>query len=154
MNIYQINEAILECIDMETGEIIDLEALEALQIERDEKIDNLASWYKQTCAEAEAIKAEEKSLCERRKAKEAKAESIKGYLSRILNGNKFETSKNKISWRRSESINFLNEDAIPAAFKKEVVEVKIDKMAIKEAIKNGEKVSGAVIEEKNNIQIK
>ena len=46
MNLYQINEEIEKCIDTETGEILDLEALDKLAMERDTKIENLACWYK------------------------------------------------------------------------------------------------------------
>jgi hypothetical protein len=42
MNLYQINEAILECIDTENGDILDVEKWEALEIEHDANISNLA----------------------------------------------------------------------------------------------------------------
>ena len=58
MNLYQINEEIEKCIDTETGEILDLEALDKLAMERDTKIENLACWYKNLMADAEALKAE------------------------------------------------------------------------------------------------
>ena len=44
MTIFEIDEAILECVDLETGEIIDAERLDALQMERDKKIENVALW--------------------------------------------------------------------------------------------------------------
>lgn len=37
MTLYEIDSAIMDCVDEETGEIIDLEKLEALNIERDKK---------------------------------------------------------------------------------------------------------------------
>lgn len=154
MKIYEIDQAIYECIDMETGEIIDCERLDALQMEREAKIDNIACWYKEILSEAEAIKAEKNALAERQKSKENQAERIKNYLSEVLSGQKFETSRNKISWRRSDSINITDESALPLGFKAEVIEIKIDKMAIKEALKAGAEVAGAELIEKNNIQIK
>ena len=36
-NIYEINQAILDCIDPETGEVLDMEALEQLQMDRVQK---------------------------------------------------------------------------------------------------------------------
>lgn len=56
MTLYEINNAILECVDMETGEIIDSDKLSELQIALDEKIENVALWIKDLKAEAEAIK--------------------------------------------------------------------------------------------------
>lgn len=37
MTLYEIDSAIMDCVDEETGEIIDLEKLEALNIERDKR---------------------------------------------------------------------------------------------------------------------
>lgn len=37
MTLYEINNAILECVDMETGEIIDSDKLSELQMAFDEK---------------------------------------------------------------------------------------------------------------------
>ena len=40
MNLYEIDKAILACIDPETGELLDEAALEDLQMERTQKIKN------------------------------------------------------------------------------------------------------------------
>ena len=42
MTIYEIDQAIMECVDFETGEIIDTEQLDELQMERDTKLENVA----------------------------------------------------------------------------------------------------------------
>ena len=42
MKLYEIDEAILNCIDTETGEIIDADQLDKLTMERDTKIENVA----------------------------------------------------------------------------------------------------------------
>ena len=49
----------------ETGEIIDLEKLEALNIERDKKVEGIALAVKNYAAEAKAIKEEEEKLAKR-----------------------------------------------------------------------------------------
>ena len=46
MRLYEIDEAILSCIDTDTGEILDADKLNALQIEREEKLENVALWIK------------------------------------------------------------------------------------------------------------
>ena len=46
MKLYEIDEAILNCIDTETGEIIDADQLDKLTMERDTKIENVACWIK------------------------------------------------------------------------------------------------------------
>ena len=83
MNLYdidrQIQELIENCVDPETGELtIDTAALDALQMEREAKIENLACYVKNLTADAKKIKAEEEALAQRRKAAENKAERLKG----------------------------------------------------------------------------
>ena len=56
MNLYDIDKAILSCVDMETGEIIDAEKLDELKMEKEQKIRNIACWVKELKAEAEALK--------------------------------------------------------------------------------------------------
>jgi hypothetical protein len=153
MTIYEINQSILDCVD-EDGEIIDVDAFKALQMERDAKIDNVACWYKQLLAEAAGIKTERNVLLEREKQKEAQAERLKTFLSQILNGQRFETARNKISWRKSESVTVFDESRLPPCYIREKLTREPDKAAIKDVIKAGAGVPGAILEEKNNIQIK
>ena len=165
MSIYEIEQSIIGLIDPETGEIMDFEALEALNMERDEKIENVALWIKNLNAEAKAIREEERNLAERRKYAENKAESLKRYLELNLHGEKFTTAKVAISWKASEAVDvspefvewaismnltkFLNipEPPTPTA----------NKVAIKEYIKrfgDASTLLGASIDKRNNIQIK
>ena len=65
MTIYEIDQAIMNCVDAETGEIIDTERLDKLQMERDAKLENVACWIKDLKAEAEALKAEKQALADR-----------------------------------------------------------------------------------------
>ena len=58
MKLYEIDKAILECVDQETGEIIDTEKLSDLQMQKDTKVENIALWIKDLLAEADAIKNE------------------------------------------------------------------------------------------------
>ena len=61
MNIYEIDNAMMSLIDEETGEIKDFTAFEELQMQREEKIENVALWYKNLVAESKAIREEENS---------------------------------------------------------------------------------------------
>ena len=51
MNLYQIEAEMLTCIS-EDGEVIDLEKLDALTMERNSKVSNIACWIKDLKAEA------------------------------------------------------------------------------------------------------
>ena len=153
MRLYEINEQILNCIDTETGEIIDIEKLNELKIAKDEKIENLALWYKDLLAEANALKEEKEAFATREKAARNKAESIKNYLSYALNGANFKTTKCALSFRTSERTVIDDIYSVPENFLK-YSEPKADLNEIKKAIKNGEEIKGAHLEETQNIQIK
>lgn len=163
MKLFDVDERLAACVkldesrvvDTESGEIIDLEAIAALEMERDKKIENLGCWYKNLLADAEALKAQKNAFAEREKAKKAKAESLKGFLGRYLNGKKFETAKVAMSFRKSEAVEF---DAkcigdVPEEFLK-FKDPELDKVAVKKAIKAGETVPGCELVARQNLQIK
>ncbi len=146
MKLYEIDNAILECIDMETGEVIDSEKLDALNMERDAKIENVVLWIKDLKAEAEAIKAEKLALAERQKIAENKVESLKKWVAYALGGQKFSTAKCAVSFRNTESVE-VTEEGLEALMKEhdELLTYKApepNKKAIKDAIKDGLSVAG------------
>lgn len=153
-SLYSINQEILNCVDLETGEILDEQAFEALQMERNEKLENIALWVKNLLSEAEALKAEEKAFYERRKSAENKAESLKRYLSQQLNGQKFTTTRTSVSFRKSSSVEVLDLDKLPTEYRKEVRTFVADKTEIGKALKAGQEVDGAVLVQSLNLQIK
>lgn len=153
-SLYDIDSRILNLTDKETGEILDEQAFEALQMERNEKLENIALWIKNLTSESEALKAEEKAFNERRKAAENKAESLKRYLDNALNGQKFNTTKVAISYRKSTAVE-VDETKLSAKWLREVpASYVVDKIEITKALKAGELVDGATLIEKNNLSIK
>lgn len=156
MTLYELTSAMNNfdlIIDEETGEILNADELDSLEMERDEKIENIGLWIKNLLSDAEELKRERDNLGRREQACKKKAERLKEYLAMNLNGEKFKTSRLDIGWRRSESVEIENENLIPDEWKIPQ-EPKIDKAGIKKAIKDGQEVSGAVIVEKNNIQVR
>ena len=152
-NLYEINEAIMNTIDLETGEIVDFEAFENLQMERTEKLENIALWYKNLQSEAEALKAEEKAFADRRKSAESKAESLKNYLNSALNGQPFKTVKASVSFRKSKSLQIIDESVIPKEYFK-IPDPVVSKTDITNDIKNGKEIPGVELKENLNISIK
>ena len=155
MTLYDIEAEIMECIDQETGEVIDIDRLNALEMERDRKISNVACWIKDLKAEAEAIKAEKQALDKRQKAAENKAESLKTWLQNILQGEKFKDSRCAISYRKSERVDFadnFNFDTLPDYMKKVTIEPR--KTEIKDYLKTGATIEGVELVESSNIQIR
>ena len=152
-SLYEINQQILECIDLETGEILEGSKYNELQLAKDEKLENIALYYKNMLSEAEALKAEKNAFAEREKQARAKAESLKKLLDNELGGNKFETTRVKISYRKSTAV-AVDEDKLPAEWTNVVETRTPDKNRIKEALKAGESIDGAMLIENNNIQVK
>ena len=152
-NLYEINAELLALTDSETGEIEDWSAFEALQLAREEKIENIALWIKNLNAEAIAFKAEKDSFAEKQKRAEAKADSLKKYLDTALQGQKFNTTKVAISYRKSTSVD-IDESRLPASYLQEVITYKIYKRDIGDKLKSGEKIDGATLVTNNNIQVK
>ena len=144
-----------QAVDTETGEVIDIEAIAALEMERDEKLENLGCWYKQLLAEADALKTLKTAYAEREKSKRNKAESLKTYLADYLNGKKFESAKVAMSFRKSEAVEFDSQYlmSVPTEYLK-FKEPELNKTAVKKAIKAGESVPGCELVVKNNLQIK
>lgn len=159
MTIYEIDNEIMNCIDIETGEVIDTEKLNELQMERDAKIENVALWIKELKAEAEAIKNEKQALADRQRVAENKAESLKNWLAYALNGEKFKTAKCSISYRNSESVE-VTEEGLEALMRdhEDLLTYKTpepNKKAIKDAIKNdGLTVAGVQLVQKTSTIIK
>ena len=159
MTIYEIDNEIMNCVDMETGEVIDTDKLNELQMERDAKIENVALWIKELKAEAEAIKNEKQALAERQRVAENKAESLKNWLAYALNGEKFKTAKCSISFRNSESVE-VTEEGLEALMRdhEDLLTYKTpepNKKAIKDAIKNdGLTVAGVQLVQKTSTIIK
>lgn len=158
MKLYDIDKSISDCVDAETGEVIDIEKLESLQMEREQKIDNIACWYKSLVADAEGIKKEKDALAQRQKSKENEAARIKEYLSYLLDGQKIETARNKISWRTSKQVHITDVSQVlshEAYIKpRKYDESEINKTAVKEALQSGINVPGAELVTNLNLQIK
>ena len=154
MNLFELNQAVRDFeleIDEETGEILNADALDSLELERDTKIENIALWIKNLKAEAEAVKKQKEAFYSREKALTNKAERLKEYLANNLMGEKFKTDRVVLSWRKSKAVevddNFSDERFIK-------YEPKISKSEIKDALKSGEVIEGARLVENNSLQIK
>ena len=155
MKLYEIDRGIEECIDPETGEIIDLEMLDHLIMERDRKIENVALWVKNLKAEAEALKKEKMVFADRQKAAENKIRSLEYYLARATGYTPFKTDRVDIRYRKSDAV-IQSDGADLSKLPEELLNVTIapNKAEIKKALKAGEQVDGFTLETRQNIQIR
>lgn len=153
-SLYEIDEQILQCIDAETGEIIDEERLNELQIERETKLENVALWIKNLKADAASYKAEKEAFAEREKTAKEKAERLSAWLEKALDGQKMTTVRVAVTFRNSESVEIPDASIVPKKWCRKEIKYTPDKVAIKAAIKAGLKVKGCSISENRNINIK
>jgi len=152
VNLYEINREILSCIDYETGEILDVQRLEMLEIAKEKKIENVALWIKNLESEAAALKKEKDSFTQREKSTKNKIESLKKYLENALQGQKFQTTKCAISFRTSTTLEMSEKAEVPEEFRKYSFD--LDKTKMKEALKNGANYKGFWLQKNQKIQIK
>lgn len=157
-NLYQLleNEMV---VDEETGEILFEESdIDNLLLSRDQKLENTACYIKNLMSDIDQIKAEEKSLKERRQTKEKKVERLKSYLanSMLLFGDKkFETPRVALSFRKSKQVEIEPNAHLPQEYVKVKVEESPDKTKLKDAIlKQGIVIDGVKVVEKENLQLK
>lgn len=143
MNLYEINSALMACVDDETGEILDSEAFTQLLKAKDEKIENCALWIKDINGDIEKVSKEIERLNSIKSTLTNKARNIKEYISAALGGEKYKTERISIYYTHPESVEIMDADAIPDAFCKIVKEP--SKTAIKEALKAGKTVPGAAL---------
>lgn len=153
MNLYEIDRQILSLIDEGTGEIIDFEQLDKLQMEREQKLENIALWIKNLKAEEESLKTEKQAFEERQRQAKTKRESLERYLSEVLNGETFKTPKVVCSFRKSQRVEVDDVFALPEEYIR-YKEPDADKTAIREAIKGGKEFAGVRIVTFLNLQIK
>lgn len=153
-NLYEINQSLMECIDYETGEIIDIEKMNALMLERDEKIENIALWIKNLKSDIEAYKAEAEAFTARRKSAESKVESLTRYLSEFLDGQGFKTSKAQISFRNTTAVKIDENAELPSEYCRVVTKTDPDKKAIKTALESGIEIEGCELVKSRSMTIK
>lgn len=157
MNLYEIKQSIQEaidkCIDMETGEITNPKLLDSLNMALNEKRENIALYIKNLICDSKAIDEEIKNLTARKKSINNKIDWLKQYLASDLQGNKFETAKVVVSFRKSKAVEINPNAEIPNEFLI-MQEPKPDKTGLKKAIQAGAVINGVSIVEKSNISIK
>ena len=160
--LYEIDQDILDCVDMETGEILDVEKLDALQMEREAKLEGVALWVKDMKAEAAAVKEEADKLTARRKALENRMESVKAWLLQALNGEKLKTPRCNVYQTHSQKVVIDDEKALvdmfmASPFGEKFLRMKdpeIDKTALKDSMKQGYEYEFAHLEETESVVIK
>ena len=159
--LYEINadiEKLIEIdadrfVDGETGEIVNREVWDALQMEWAEKVEGVACGYKNEVAIVTALKNEVAELTERIKRHSKKADGYKSFLQAVLDGKKFETAKVAIKQTKSKAVewdgNFEGLDAYMVA-----QPAKFDKALARRDLLAGKELPHCTLVERQSITIK
>ena len=161
--LYEIDQEILDCVDIETGEILDAEKLDALQMERETKLEGVSLWIKDLTAEATAVKEEADKLTARKRALDNKITALKSWLLIALNGEKLKTPRCNVYQTHNTKLTVIDEQSVvnwiqthyqePEQFLKfSLPESRKD--AVKAEIKSGKEIPGAALEATESVVIK
>ena len=147
-------------IDEETGELISVaQALDALRMEREAKLENVACWVKNLSAEADAIREEEIRLVKRRKTAETKAANLKSWLLSAMTRedgttDKLKTGRVMVSVKRNPPSTVVNDLLLPSTYKVAKITYQPNKELIKRELLAGGEVPGAHLEYGRSVIIK
>ena len=147
-------------IDEETGELISVsQALDALRMEREAKLENVACWVKNLYAEADAIREEENRLIKRRKAAETKAANLKAWLLAAMTRedgttDKLKTGRVMVSVKRNPPSTVVDDELLPSTYKVAKITYQANKELIKRELLSGGEVPGAHLEYGRSVIIK
>ena len=147
-------------IDAETGELISVsQALDALRMEREAKLENVACWVKNLSAESEAIREEENRLAKRRKAAETKAANLKAWLLAAMTHedgttDKLKTGRVMVSVKRNPPSTVVDDALLPSTYKVAKITYQANKELIKRELLAGGEVPGAHLEYGRSVVIK
>lgn len=162
MTLYELTSEYMELLamleDPDTDEAVILDTLEGVDGELEEKADGYARVMRQMDADAKAIKAEEERLYNRRKSLENRSAWLKGRLQNAMEM----TGKTKIKTelfsfgiqKNPASVVIDDETMIPGDYLIPQAP-KIDKTAIKDALKAGVDMAGiAHLEQTQSLRIR
>ena len=160
--LYDIDQEILDCVDQETGEILDSEKLTALQMERDRKLEGVALWIKDLNYESAMIKEEADKLTARKHALDNKITGLKMWLLIALDGEKLKTPRCNVYQTHSQRVVIDDEKALidmfmTSPFGEKFLRMKdpeIDKNALKDSMKQGYEYEFAHLETTESVVIK
>lgn len=161
LSLYQITSAFPKLIDQEEmseedKKEVEKELTELLQ----QKSQNLIGYIRNIELTIEAMKNEEKRISEQRKVLESRLTKFKEYVKECMEQNgftKIETQLGALSIAKNPiSVEIYDEVQIPDEYKTKVIEIKVDKTAIKKALKEtGEIIPGTrIINNKTSLRIK
>ena len=160
MRLYEIDNnfrALWQKIAEQEGEITeeDMQALNDLELAKNDKLEGYGVIIREMETEIAECDAEVNRIKELAQTKRNKVERLKKYLQEFMIHNeidKFESVKVKLSFRKSQILEFMEGAELPDELMR--IKKEPDKVAIKDYIEHGGQLKGVFLLDKQNIQIK
>lgn len=154
--LYELTGIFLEIDEMDVDDETKLDTLDSIDWEHDfsEKIENCIKVIRNKNARVEAYKAEIARLDALKKSENKAIEEIKKRVSEAMHltqHDKLETTLFKVGFRKSKAA-VVDETKLPKKY--QVATYKPDKKTLKELLKSGKRIKGAVLEERSNLNIR
>ena len=160
MKLYEIPtkiRAVLDGIDCdpETGEILNADALHAVEVEAAEKIEATALYLRELDAEAKAAKDEADRMLARVKSMQKRSDYLKSMLLDALHATgKVKTARVTVSIRTTKAVEIAEGADLPEAYTTVKTTVSPNKVAIKQALLDGVEVPGCELIERESVSIR
>lgn len=163
--LYELDQAVKACIryvdsegeekvvDTETGEILDLEALEAMNLARDVKLKNVALYILEKEAEAAKLKEIADGYAKRAKACKGKADYLKQYLTNVLQGETFKSLEVNIGYSKGAKVEIAEGAKLDERYLR-FKDPEPNKDLLKKELKAGVEIEGVSLVETQTLKIK
>lgn len=159
MNLYDIDERLQNLLELEEQGIEGLnEAIESVQMEESQKIDNILKFIKSLQYDEKSLKEEEQRLKKRRDSVGNKIKSLREYLFSYLKGKnmaKYKTLTSTVSIATSKPKLVIDETyVLPKEYIVEEVKFKPNKELIEKSLNEGLKIDGCEFKELESLRIR
>lgn len=142
-------------VDEETGEILQADALHAVEAEAADKIEATALYLRELDAEAKAAKEEADRMLARVKSMQKRSDYIKSMLLEALHATgKVKTARVTVSIRTTQAVEVSEGADLPEAYTTVKTTVSPNKVAIKQALLDGVEVPGCSLEARESVSIR
>lgn len=158
MKLYELTDDFMQVQSMiEDGQEGLEDTLESINLEIEDKLENVGKVIRNLEAESAAFKEEEKRLADKRKTIDNNIKNLKLYAEQSLKA----TGQRKVKaglftfniQKNPPSIDITDKDLIPQKYYVPV-EPKLDKQTIKDLLKNGENVPGVELVQGEGLRFK
>lgn len=142
-------------VDEETGEILQADALHAVEAEASDKIEATALYLRELDAEAKAAKEEADRMLDRVKSMQKRSDYLKAMLLDALHATgKVKTARVSVSIRTTQAVAIDEGANLPEAYTTVKHIVSPNKVAIKQALLDGVEVPGCHLEARESVSIR